>query len=118
MLHAINAGYALAVFWMYVAALAFGMCTIFFFPQMAVVLVFLGLLFLGPALIGSKVLFAVERRLARQSLRRRVCPRCGEQIIANSGEVESWRCEYCQTEYLPSGLQSEPDQRISSAETL
>ena len=102
-IHAINAGYALAIFWVYVAALVVGLCAVFIFPPAPLMLVFLGLLFLGPALIGSKILLSIERLLVRRLVRHGVCPQCHEISPAQDPAASNWRCEHCHAEYLPNG---------------
>ena len=102
-IHAINESFALAVFWLYVAAMILGLGTIFVFPQAAVVLVFLGLLCLGPAIIGSKILAAIDRALARQILRQGACPHCGQFSEPRPDPGAPWRCPNCHAAFEASG---------------
>ena len=101
--HILHESFALTVFWMYVVALILGLGTIFVFPQAAVVLVFLGLLFLGPAVIGSKLLAALDHAMARQILKRGECPHCGEVSEPRTVSDETWHCPNCQAVYAPTG---------------
>jgi hypothetical protein len=93
-LHAINDGYPLAVFWLYVGLFFLAFSLIFVFPPGALLLVFASLAGLGVAVVVGGILRGAERVLARSILRRGSCPHCTETDIGSPG-VEAWECGNC-----------------------
>lgn len=120
--HWINRWYALSLLWLFIGTFALAAAMMFIFPQITLLLLFLGLAGLGLAVVGSRILHAIEHRLARRSLHMGICPRCGGAGQASaSSENDDWRCEYCGCAYAPSGAELTPevlDQQESSASSM
>ncbi|MBL9140791.1 MAG: hypothetical protein JNK53_02890 [Phycisphaerae bacterium] len=75
-LHTASVNYAMAVFWVYVAAFCAAFMSIFVFPPAALAMVFAGALLLVPAVAVGKILRAAARAANRPYLRSGVCPVC------------------------------------------
>ncbi|MCI0363043.1 MAG: hypothetical protein L0Y44_00565 [Phycisphaerales bacterium] len=101
-LRSINAWFGLAVLWVCLAAFLLALPLMFIFPQGTLLLLFVGLFGLGLAVIGFKVLRYFEHALARRSLARGSCPRCGQHDSTIPSD-EPWRCAACGTSYEVSG---------------
>ncbi len=104
-LNAIRRGYALGVFWIYVAMFVMTLPLIFIFPPGALVMIFLGLLGLAVAvLVGGSLKLMVEG-LARALISRGVCPGCADRRVPLQ-DRSTWSCAQCGAVYLPSGAES------------
>lgn len=103
-IHTVSENFALAVFWLYVMAFIGGLFLIFVFPPAPLMLVFLGLLMLVPALIGSKVLGAIDHALARRAIDRNICPQCQNISEGQASSDQTWQCSHCDAAYLRNGV--------------
>jgi hypothetical protein len=79
------------------------MFLVFVFPPAPLMLVFLGLLLLIPALIGSKIFDAIDRAMVRQFIGRNVCPNCRNVSEGPPRGETDWSCSHCHAAYQRSG---------------
>jgi hypothetical protein len=110
--HAVNTGYGIAVFWAYVGAFVLAFALMFVFPFGTLALVLLGVMSLVIWLGIGKVLAAADRALVRGMLRQGRCPKCDQagQPSLQSGD-EHWACIHCGATYEPGGGLPEGDER-------
>ncbi len=107
-LHAINSSYALAVAWLYIGAFVVALSLLFIFPQVTLLLFFVGLASLGFVILIGWTIDGVARGMARQALHAGRCPRCGQSSQTHK-HPDAWTCEHCHAEFQPDG--SEIDAR-------
>lgn len=112
--HFINAWFAIAMLWVFIAALLLALSMMFILPPITILLLFLGLIGLGLAVVVARLLRFAQHALARYALAGGVCPRCaagGQQRFtpqeAPSDPAAPWRCEACGSEFLLSGAEAE-----------
>jgi hypothetical protein len=99
----VNANYALAVFWVYVVVFVIALALIFVFPPLPLFMIFIGVACLGIFVIMSRGLTALERGLARHSLRQGTCPSCRQPNPAPALVDDHWQCVHCGAAFEPSG---------------
>jgi ribosomal protein L37AE/L43A len=99
----INAHYALAIFWVYVLAFVVAWALVFVFPLGPLLLLFIGLAGLGFAVIGMKIMEAVERALARSQIHQGICPVCREHALHERREDRTLHCDACHSAFQPGG---------------
>ncbi|MFO0874560.1 MAG: hypothetical protein U0575_11395 [Phycisphaerales bacterium] len=106
---AVHRGYALTVFWIYVAAFAVAFCFMFILPFVTISLLFVAIFGLALAYFGEMILRGSENLLARASLRRGVCPICrgsGELSRSADGRLG---CLECASLFERHGAEVDPD---------
>lgn len=100
---AVNSSYGLAVAWTYIGAFLLAFCMLFIFPQVTLLLLFLGLASLALTISLGWAIDATTRALARRSLRRDTCPRCGSNSLAHIALDHEWTCEHCHSQFQIGG---------------
>jgi hypothetical protein len=103
MVHAVNASYSLAVAWMYIAGFAAALGLLFIFPQVTLLLFFLGLASLALTISLGWGIDFWARRLALQALHHGRCPRCHRGSQQRIEHEQPWTCEHCHSEFRASG---------------
>lgn len=101
--HAVNASYALTVAWLYIACFAMALLLLFVFPQVTLLLFFLGLASLGITVLMGWALNAITCSLARQALSQGRCPRCLKGSQRRIEHDQPFVCDYCGAEFLIGG---------------
>ena len=99
-------GYALAIFWMYVAAFAIAFCFMFILPLVTISLVFVAIFGLAVAYCGELILGGIEHVLARRFLRRNICPGCRLEAMDRTA-ADRITCLECGATFDPSGVETE-----------
>jgi hypothetical protein len=97
--HAVNASYALAVAWIYIGAFALALSLLFIFPQVTLLMFFVGLATLGLAVMLSWAIDIATRGLARRALSSGRCPRCSSGGQSPKQADRAWTCEHCRAEF-------------------
>ncbi|MDC0428997.1 hypothetical protein OAL71_00310 [Phycisphaerales bacterium] len=87
----VNSVYPLAMFFSYLAIAIATFAVCFLIPVVGVLSLIFSIFALLPAVLLWKLLQAGERWLARGSIRRHVCPECGEGIT-HPGAVDCTAC--------------------------
>jgi hypothetical protein len=109
--HAFNVWYPLTVAWVYIGAFALGLCLLFIFPQVTLLLLFCGLATLGFAVMLGWMIDGLARGLARHALVAGRCPRCAASGHFRSDPQSPWICAACGIEFAPDGAQVDPRDR-------
>lgn len=109
--HAINAWYALAVAWVYIGAFALALGLLFVFPQVTLLMFFLGLASLGFAVMLGWIIDSVARGMARRAVNAGRCPRCSRGGQSAKEPDTSWTCEHCAAEFALDGAEIDPRDR-------
>ncbi len=93
-LHVLRGNYALAVFWIYVAAFVVAFLSIFVFPPLALGMVFVGIFALVPAVLLGMAIRAAARAATRPYLRKGICPLCRQEraVALEPGELTCVAC--------------------------
>jgi ribosomal protein L37AE/L43A len=102
-IQAINSSYGLAVAWAYIAAFVASLALLFIFPQVTLLLFFLGLASLGLTIGLGAAIDAFTRSLARRSVDRGSCPRCNNAANFRPHRDETWICDDCGSEFKGDG---------------
>lgn len=105
LIRSLNRGYPLFMFWIYLAMFGLGFLFIFIFPLVTIILLFVGVFSLLPAVLGQKLLSLTHNLAARRFLRRNICPNCGERDQPPFDANATWRCLNCDAVYTPSGAE-------------
>jgi hypothetical protein len=100
-LNATLQGYTLVAFWVFMAMFLLAFVSMFVFPPLSIMLVFVGLFGLFGAWAGHRVLGLVVGRIARLLLGGGMCPACGETGV----ESPPCQCAACGGRFGPEGLQ-------------
>jgi hypothetical protein len=108
-LRALNRGYGLGVFWLFVCAFPPSFLLIFIMPPAALLVVFLALALLLLAVAAGKLLRLAERGMARALLDRGVCPGCAAR--GRAGAAAGWECDACGVNFLGNGVEQEMELR-------
>jgi hypothetical protein len=116
-IHAVNASYVLAVASLYIGAAALALCLLFIFPQVALLLLFMGLASLGFSVMIGWMIDGATRAIARRALASGRCPCCqaAGQPALQADAV--WICRACMTEFEPGGGQIDPRDRARWVES-
>jgi DNA-directed RNA polymerase subunit RPC12/RpoP len=101
--HFVNTWYGMAVVWAYVLAFLVGFSFLFIFPQITLLLLFLGLASLAVVLLGAKALTALEGSLRRRMLAAGVCPECQHKLQPATMDQAIMRCVSCGAEFSGTG---------------
>jgi ribosomal protein L37AE/L43A len=115
--HAVNASYGLAVAWAYILTFVLAFCLLFIFPQITLLLFFLGLASLGLTITLGWAIDATTRALARRSLHMGRCPRCGSASERRLEPGQVWLCENCHSEFQAGGGEIDERERGHYVET-
>jgi len=107
--HAVNASYAFTIAWLYIAAFLLAFSLLFIFPQVTLLLLFLGLASLGLTITFGWAIDAATRHVARRAIGAGRCPRCGRASASGAEATETWTCSHCQSQFHSGG--AEVDQR-------
>lgn len=107
-LHKVTSTYPFVVFWGYVGAFMLAFAFVFVFPPITIVLVFVAVLCVPIVFLTRMILIVPQHMLARYVLKRGACPRCGEFVVAATGETEhDWHCVSCGAHYTKHGEEIE-----------
>ena len=120
-LRANNSGYALCVLGLYIGAFLLGFALLFVFPQITLLMLFLGLGGLAFFSLGSIILRAAQRWLAHRTLSAGACPSCQQPIELLHAPEDHWRCMSCGAVYSangeetpsPAAAAANPDDRVN-----
>jgi len=107
-LRTLHAWYPLGVLWIYVLAFLVALGMMFVFPQITLLLFFLGLGGLGLAVIGARALGSLEHAMAKRIVGRGTCPRCGRSGQHRADGHSDWSCESCGAIFGPRGEELAP----------
>ncbi|MBX3373494.1 MAG: hypothetical protein KF817_06645 [Phycisphaeraceae bacterium] len=103
----------LAVFWLYVVLFVLAFASIFVFPPVALLIFFAALALLPLLLLSCRIVRWSRHASARGVMGGGRCPACGQRIPGDPGLAVRWRCESCDTCFLPGGVE-EPRQMVQS----
>ena len=104
-LHKANESYKLAVMWLLIGAFLIAMTLMFVHPTGAILVFFLGLIILAVAALIEKLVQWAERITARHELKAHHCPSCGADFRKAPRHTDEWRCEECDSVFLPGGVE-------------
>ena len=102
-LRSVNSVYAYCVLALYIGAFFVGFAMLFVFPQITLLLLFLGLGGLGVFTLMSMVLRALERKLAHRALVSGSCPLCLQSAESLQAPEAHFRCMSCGAVYTAGG---------------
>lgn len=114
---AVNASYGLAVAWGYLGMFAIACMLLFVFPQVTLLLLFLGLASLALTIAGGWLVDVITRAIARHSLKADVCPRCANASGRHIDSDRPWICEHCHSEFKVGGGEITERERKRFVET-
>lgn len=113
----INAWYAVAILWTFIAAFLLAAGLMFVFPPATIGLLFCSLFGLGVAVVVAKLLAGIQRGLARHALSQRMCPICRQPIDpVPDSTTDRWSCAACDMtfsqhgEEVPNSAETSPDE--------
>jgi hypothetical protein len=107
-LHALDAGFPVAVLFIYIAAFLMAFAFMFMFPQVTLLLLFMGLGGMVLAVLIKQSLGLMLRLAARQALARNLCPRC-RRLNEDRLQRDPWQCPHCGAAFACTGIEITPD---------
>ncbi len=114
---AVNASYGLTVAWGYIGMFTIACMLLFVFPQITLLLLFLGLASLALTITGGWLVDAATRALARNALHANRCPRCGTPSRDLIETGAAWLCDQCGSEFKVGGGEVSRRERARFVET-
>ena len=114
---ALNASYGLAVAWGYIGMFAVACMLLFVFPQITLLLLFLGLASLGLTITCGWLIDSITRAIARRALHADRCPRCSTPSAEHIRNDEAWICDHCGSEFKIGGGEMNERERARYIET-
>lgn len=104
MLRGVNRAYPFVVLWCYIGAFLLALPFTFIFPPLPLILVLVAAVSVAFVFLCRKLLMLPQVMLARRSLKRGMCPACGEFVVSASGEPAAhWHCVSCGTLFTNCG---------------
>jgi ribosomal protein L37AE/L43A len=109
--HAVNASYAVTIAGLYIAAFVVAFSLLFIFPQVTLLLLFLGLASLGLTITLGWAIDAATRRVAKRAIDAGRCPRCGRASVSGVEASEPWTCSHCHSQFHRGGVEVDERER-------
>ena len=115
--HAVNASYGLVIAWGYILLFALALSLLFVFPQMSLLLFFLGLASLAVTITLGWLIDGITRAMARRALSAGRCPRCRETLPAMLEPDEACLCGSCHSQFQAGGAELDERERARYVDT-